>query len=105
MGGANQRDTGQAAVMAAAADPALSHADPGFSRDFTRQITPTLTTTWNYGASRGLNLIPGFNSEVDVYYAPYLQHNTPKVKMDSGMWGFSTSTVFSPAMKRRETIC
>jgi hypothetical protein len=51
-----------------------------FRADFLRQITPTLTTTWNYGASRGLNLIPGFNSEFDFYYPPYIQHNTPKVK-------------------------
>jgi hypothetical protein len=51
-----------------------------FRADFLRQITPTLTSTWNYGASRGLNLIPGFNSEFDFYYPPYLQHNTPKVK-------------------------
>jgi hypothetical protein len=51
-----------------------------FRADFLRQITPTLTSTWNYGASRGLNLIPGFNSEFDVYYPPYMQHNTPKVK-------------------------
>ena len=59
-----------------------------FRADFTRQITPTQTSTWNYGAGRGLNLIPGFNSEVDVYYAPYLQHNTPKVKDGFGDVGF-----------------
>ena len=59
-----------------------------FRADFTRQITPTQTSTWNYGASRGLNLIPGFNSEVDVYYAPYLQHNTPKVRDGFGDVGF-----------------
>jgi Putative MetA-pathway of phenol degradation len=59
-----------------------------FRADFTRQITPALTSTWNYGASRGLNLIPGFNSEVDVYYAPYIQHNTPKTKDGFGDVGF-----------------
>ena len=59
-----------------------------FRADFTRQITPALTSTWNYGASRGLNLIPGFNSEVDVYYAPYIQHNTPKAKDGFGDVGF-----------------
>ena len=59
-----------------------------FRADFTRQITPTGTSTWNYGASRGLNLIPGFNSEVDVYYAPYIQHNTPKAKDGFGDVGF-----------------
>jgi hypothetical protein len=59
-----------------------------FRADFTRQITPTLTTTWNYGSSRGLNLVPGFNSEFDIYYAPYMQHNTPKVKDGFGDVGF-----------------
>jgi hypothetical protein len=59
-----------------------------FRADFLRQITPTLTTTWNYGASRGLNLIPGFNSEFDFYYPPYMQHNTPKVKDGFGDVGF-----------------
>jgi hypothetical protein len=59
-----------------------------FRADFVRQITPALTSTWNYGAARGLNLIPGFNSEVDVYYAPYIQHNTPKVKDGFGDVGF-----------------
>ena len=47
-----------------------------FRTDITRQITPSRTSTWNYGAGRGLNLIPGFNSEFDVYYPPYLQHNS-----------------------------
>ena len=59
-----------------------------FRADFTRQITPALTSTWNYGASRGLNLVPGFHSEVDVYYAPYIQHNTPKAKDGFGDVGF-----------------
>jgi hypothetical protein len=59
-----------------------------FRADFTRQITPALTSTWNYGSSRGLNLIPGFNSEVDVYYAPYIQHNTPKAIDGFGDVGF-----------------
>jgi hypothetical protein len=59
-----------------------------FRADFTRQITPTQTSTWNYGAGRGLNLIPGLNSEVDVYYAPYIQHNTPKAIDGFGDVGF-----------------
>jgi hypothetical protein len=48
-----------------------------FRADFTRQITPTLTSTWNYGASRGLNLIPGFNSEFDFYYPPTISAQHP----------------------------
>lgn len=59
-----------------------------FRADFTRQITPTLTSTWNYGASRGLNVVPGLKSEFDFYYPPYLQHNTPKVKDGFGDVGF-----------------
>jgi hypothetical protein len=59
-----------------------------FRADFTRQITPALTSTWNYGAGRGLNLIPGFNSEFDFYYPPYIQHNTPTAKDGFGDVGF-----------------
>ena len=59
-----------------------------FRADFLRQITPTLTSTWNYGASRGLNLVPGFKSEFDFYYPDYFQHNTPKVKDGFGDVGF-----------------
>ena len=59
-----------------------------FRADFDRQITPTLTTTWNYGVSRGLNLVPGFNSEFDFYYPPYLQHNTRAARDGFGDVGF-----------------
>ena len=59
-----------------------------FRADFTRQITPTGISTWNYGSSRGLNLVPGFNSEFDFYYPDYFQHNTPKVKDGFGDVGF-----------------
>lgn len=59
-----------------------------FRADFTRQITPAQTETWNYGASRGLNLVPGFNSEFDFYYPPYIQHNTPTGKDGFGDVGF-----------------
>jgi hypothetical protein len=59
-----------------------------FRADFTRQVTPALTDTWNYGASRGLNLIPGFNSEFDFYYPPYIQHNAKNAKDGFGDTGF-----------------
>lgn len=59
-----------------------------FRADFTRQITPAQTDTWNYGASRGLNLIPGFNSEFDFYYPPYIQHNAKGAKDGFGDVGF-----------------
>jgi hypothetical protein len=47
-----------------------------FRADFSRQVTPAHTDTWNYGNTKGLNLIPGFNSEFDFYPPPYIQHNT-----------------------------
>lgn len=47
-----------------------------FRFDAMRQITPARTSTWNYGAGRGLNLVPGFNSEFDVYNPAYFQHNS-----------------------------
>jgi hypothetical protein len=59
-----------------------------FRADFTRQVTPALTDTWNYGGSRGLNLIPGFNSEFDFYYPPYIQHNVKTAKDGFGDTGF-----------------
>jgi hypothetical protein len=59
-----------------------------FRADFLRQITPTHTDTWNYGDSRGLNLVPGLNSEFDFYYPDYIQHNTPSAKDGFGDVGF-----------------
>lgn len=59
-----------------------------FRADFTRQITPARTDTWNYGASRGLNLVPGLNSEIDFYYPPYIQHNAKGAKDGFGDVGF-----------------
>ncbi len=44
--------------------------------DAARQITPTHTDTINFGSSKGLNLIPGYNSEVDVYPPSYFEHNS-----------------------------
>ena len=47
-----------------------------FRADFDRQIAPARTSTWNYGSSKGINIIPFANTEIDVYYPPYIQHNT-----------------------------
>jgi hypothetical protein len=63
-----------------------------FRADFTRQVTPTLTDTWNYGASRGLNLVPGKNTEFDFYYPDYFEHSTtsgtnPKVVLPKDGFG------------------
>ncbi|HEV2297874.1 MAG TPA: hypothetical protein VGR72_05090 [Candidatus Acidoferrales bacterium] len=48
-----------------------------YRSDFTRQITPSGTTTWNYGNGKGLDLIPWRGLEVDIVPPPYVQHNSP----------------------------
>jgi hypothetical protein len=45
--------------------------------DAARQITPTHADTINFGFAKGLNLIPGFNSEFDLYPPSYFEHNSP----------------------------
>ena len=47
-----------------------------FRYDIVRQITPAGTHTWNYGFSKGFNLIPWYNTEIDVNLPPYIQHNS-----------------------------
>ncbi|MGP8173696.1 MAG: hypothetical protein ACLP7O_04005 [Terracidiphilus sp.] len=44
--------------------------------DFTRQIAPALTNTWNFDNSKGLNLIPWANTELVVDLPPYIEHNS-----------------------------
>lgn len=46
-----------------------------FRYDIVRQITPAGTDTWNYGFSKGFNLIPWYNTEVDISIPPYMRHN------------------------------
>jgi hypothetical protein len=48
--------------------------------DFTRQITPSHTDTWNYGNGKGLELIPERNIELIFNVPPYIQHNSPAEK-------------------------
>lgn len=47
--------------------------------DFVRQYTSTHYLTWNYDNGKGLNLIPYYNTEVDINLPAYIQHNNPKV--------------------------
>jgi len=44
--------------------------------DFTRQIAPALTDTWNFDNSKGLNLVPWANTELVVDLPPYIEHNS-----------------------------
>jgi len=42
--------------------------------DVIRQVTPAHADTWNIDNSKGVNFIPGFNTEFDVNLPPYLKH-------------------------------
>jgi hypothetical protein len=44
--------------------------------DFTRQIAPARTDTWNFDNSKGLNLVPWANTELVVDLPPYIEHNS-----------------------------
>ena len=52
--------------------------------DFARQYTSTHFLTLNDGNSKGLNLIPCSNIEVDIDLPPYIQHNNPNVSDGAG---------------------
>ncbi|MGB6877356.1 MAG: transporter [Candidatus Acidiferrales bacterium] len=47
-----------------------------FRSDFVRQITSSETTTWNYGNSKGFDVIPWYKTELDIAVPPYIQHNS-----------------------------
>jgi hypothetical protein len=44
--------------------------------DIVRQIAPAGTSTWNFDNSKGVDIIPGFNTEFDVNLPPYIEHNS-----------------------------
>jgi hypothetical protein len=54
--------------------------------DFVRQIAPAGTDTWNYGNTKGVNVVPWYNVEFDALPAPYIQHNS---KAEDGFGDFS----------------
>ena len=47
--------------------------------DFTRQIAPARTDTWNFDNSKGVNLVPWANTELVVNLPPYIEHNSKAV--------------------------
>lgn len=57
--------------------------------DFTRQISPSRATTWNYGTSKGVNLIPWANTEIDINLPPYLTHSAPTTIDGAGDMSFA----------------
>ncbi len=55
-----------------------------FRFEMARQENPTGTFTYNYGNSKGVNLIPFARTEVDFRWPPYIQHNSPRDKDGAG---------------------
>src|ERR1051326_3095307 len=47
-----------------------------FRTDFVRQISPVETTTWNYGNTKGIDIIPWYKTELDIAAPPYIHHNS-----------------------------
>jgi hypothetical protein len=56
--------------------------------DFTRQISPARATTWNYDSSKGVDIIPWADTEIDINLPPYLQHSAPGTKDGAGDLSF-----------------
>jgi Putative MetA-pathway of phenol degradation len=57
--------------------------------DFTRQINPARYSTWNMDTSKGVNLIPWANTEIDFNLPPYFIHQQPGVKDGAGDWSMT----------------
>lgn len=72
--------------------PPLATLFPGLIQvartDFSRQISSTHATTWNYGTSKGVNLIPWANTEIDINLPPYLEHSSPSSLDGAGDMSF-----------------
>ena len=51
-----------------------------FRPEFVRQLAPAGTTTWNYGNSKGVALIPWYRTEIDILAPPYIEHNSAAAK-------------------------
>ncbi len=56
--------------------------------DFIRQTATNLVQTWSLDGSKGLNLIPFANTEVDVNLPAYCLHNLPTVTNGAGDMSF-----------------
>ena len=49
----------------------------GFRTDFVRQTAPTGATTWNFGNTKGLQLIPLPRTELRISPPPFFEHSAP----------------------------
>lgn len=60
-----------------------------FRSDFSRQIAAHEATTWNVDSSKGLDLIPWANTEIDLNLPPYLEHSAAATKNGAGDLSFA----------------
>jgi hypothetical protein len=65
-----------------------------FRFDYVHEYTPTRTTTDIYDNGKGLNLIPWANTEVDINFPTFVEHNNPKVIDGAG--DFTTVIKYRP---------
>jgi hypothetical protein len=56
--------------------------------DFMRQTASNHAQTWNIDGSKGLNLIPFANTEIDTNLPPYLVHSVPTALNGAGDMSF-----------------
>lgn len=56
--------------------------------DFSRQVSPSRATSWNLGTSKGINLIPWANTEIDINLPPYLKHSSSATLDGAGDMSF-----------------
>jgi hypothetical protein len=56
--------------------------------DFIRQTASNHVQTWNLDGSKGLNLIPFANTEIDTNLPGYFEHSSPTVKNGAGDMSF-----------------
>ena len=70
--------------------------DQAMRMEFVRQTNTKLYETWNYGSSKGLELIPARNVEVIVGVPPFFSHTQPGVKDGFGdVWFEGKYRIFS----------
>ncbi len=59
-----------------------------YRADFTRQTASNHIQAWNLDGSKGLNLIPFANTELDLNLPPYLKHSAPNTPDGAGDLSF-----------------
>ena len=59
-----------------------------YRADYTRQTASNRVQAWNLDGSKGLNLIPFANTELDLNLPPYLKHSAPTTPDGAGDLSF-----------------